>query len=106
MIVKRYNSELGEYNRPKKTLEEVGSYQCHISESNSSTSQKAPAPKKRISHDLTLYVEHDADIQAGDVLYIYELDEYDEIIASSEYKALADKPCKKAHISLCTFGGY
>ena len=29
------------------------------------------------------------------MLYIYELDEYDEIIASSEYKALADKPYKK-----------
>lgn len=93
VTVKRYNSELGEYNRPKKTLEEVGSYQCHISESNSNTSQKAPQ-KENIT-DLTLYVEHDADIQAGDVLYIYELDEYDEIIASSEYKALADKPYKK-----------
>ena len=42
VIVKRYSSDLGEYNRPKKTLKEVGSYPCHISESNSNTAQKAP----------------------------------------------------------------
>jgi hypothetical protein len=93
-IVKRYSSELGEYNRPKKTLEEVGSYLCHISENdNSNTSQLQP--QKNNITDLSLYTEPDADIRLGDVLYIYELDEYDEIIPSSEYKALADKPYKK-----------
>lgn len=92
-IVKRYTSELGEYNRPKKILEEVGSYPCHISESNNSTSQLQP--QKNNITDLSLYTEPDADIRLGDVLYIYELDEYDEIIPSTEYKALADKPYKK-----------
>lgn len=93
VIVKRYSQTLGEYNRPKKTLEEVGSYFCHTSESNSNTTQKAPQ-KENIT-DLTLYVEPEADIEVGDVLYIYELDEYDEIIPSSEYIALADKSYKK-----------
>ena len=93
VIVKRYSSDLGKYNRPKKTLKEVGSYPCHISESNSNTAQKAP--QKEATTDLNLYTEPDADIELGDVLYIYELDEYDEIILSSEYKALSDKPYKK-----------
>lgn len=93
VIVKRYSSDLGEYNRPKKTLKEVGSYPCHISESNSNTAQKAP--QKEATTDLNLYTDPDADIKLGDVLYIYELDEYDEIILSSEYKAMADKPYKK-----------
>lgn len=93
VVVKRYKSEFGEYNRPKKTLEEMGSYPCHISESNSNTTQKAPQ-KENIT-DLTLFTEPEADIEVGDVLYIYELDEYDEIIESSEYIALADKPYKK-----------
>ena len=93
VVVKRYSSTLGQYNRPTKTLEEIGSYFCHISESNTNTTQKAPQ-KENIT-DLNLYVEPEADIQMGDVLYIYELDEYDEIIAATEYKALADKPYKK-----------
>lgn len=93
VIVKRYTSTLGEYNRPIKTPKEVGSYPCHISESNSNTAQLAP--QKENTTDLTLYVEPDADIKLGDILYIYELDEYGEIIPSSEYKAKADKPYKK-----------
>ncbi|GKH50359.1 hypothetical protein CE91St46_14700 [Eubacteriales bacterium] len=93
VIVKRFSSELGEYNRPKKKPEEIGSYLCHISESNSNTAQKVP--QKEATTDLNLYTEPDADIKLGDILYIYELDEYDEIIPSSEYKALADKPYKK-----------
>lgn len=92
-IVKRASSTLGEYNRPNKNFEEVGSYPCHISESNNSTAQLQP--QKNNTTDLSLYTEPDADIQLGDVLYIYELDEYDEIIPSTEYKALADKPYKK-----------
>ena len=93
VIVKRFSSELGESNRPKKKPEEIGSYLCHISESNSNTAQKVP--QKEATTDLNLYTEPDADIKLGDILYIYELDEYDEIIPSSEYKALADKPYKK-----------
>ena len=31
----------------------------------------------------------------GDILYIYELDEYEEIIPATELKAVADKPYKK-----------
>lgn len=93
VIVKRYTSTLGEYNRPIKTLGEVGSYPCHTAESNTNTTQKI-AQKENIT-DLTLYTEPEADIQMGDVCYVYELDEYDEIIPSTEYKALADKPYKK-----------
>lgn len=93
VVVKRYSSTLGEYNRPTKTLEEVGTYWCHTSESNTNTTQKAPQ-KENIT-DLNLYCEPDTPIRMGDILYIYELDEYDEIIESSVYKALADKPYKK-----------
>lgn len=93
VIVKRYSSKLGEYNRPDKKLEEVGSYPCHTSESTTTTAQLQP--QKENTTDLNLYVEPDADIQLGDILYIYELDEYDEIIENSEYKAKADKPYKK-----------
>lgn len=93
VIVKRYSSKLGEYNRPNKKLEEVGSYPCHTSESTTTTAQLQP--QKENTTDLNLYVEPDADIQLGDILYIYDLDEYGEIIESSEYKAKADKPYKK-----------
>ena len=93
VIVKRYSSTLGEYNRPNKTLETVGTYDCHTAENSSNTSQKEP--QKANTTDLDLYTYPEAEIVRGDILYIYELDEYDEIIASSEYKALADKPYKK-----------
>lgn len=29
VVVKRYSSTLGEFNRPNKTLVEVGTYECH-----------------------------------------------------------------------------
>lgn len=93
VIVKRYSSTLGELNRPTKTLEEVATYFCNVAEQSSSTSQKQPQ-KENITN-LTLHVEPDADIKKGDVLYIYEIDEYEEIILSTELKALADKPYKK-----------
>lgn len=93
VVVKRYFSELGEYNRPIKSLKTIDEYFCHVSESNSTTAQKAP--QKENTTDLTLYTDVDADIKMGDMLYIYFLDEYDEIIPETEYKALADKPYKK-----------
>lgn len=31
----------------------------------------------------------------GDILYIYEIDEYDNPVMSTEFKAIADKPYKK-----------
>lgn len=96
VIVKRYSSTLGELNRPKKTLEEVATYWCAIAESTSSTAQKQPQ-KENIT-DLKLFVEPDADIKKGDILYIYEVDEYEHIILSTEFKALADKPYKKRTI--------
>lgn len=96
VIVKRYSSELGEFNRPKQSLVEAGTYMCHVSEGNSSTSQKQPQ-KENIT-DLSLFVEPEADIVKGDILYIYEIDEYENIIPSSELKALADKPYKKRTI--------
>lgn len=96
VIVKRYSSTLGEFNRPIKNLEEVATYFCNVAEGSSSTSQKQPQ-KENIT-DLTLYVDPEADIKKGDILYIYELDEYEDIILSTELKALADKPYKKRTI--------
>jgi hypothetical protein len=93
VIVKRYSSELGEYNRPTKTLTESATYSCFIAEDSSNTAQKQP--QKESTTDLTLYTDPEADIQKGDILYIYEVDEYEEIIQSTELKALADKPYKK-----------
>ena len=93
VIVKRYSSTLGELNRPIKSLDEVGTYWCKVTENSSSTAQLQP--QKETTTDLTLYTEPDADIKKGDVLYIYELDEYENIILSTELKALADKPYKK-----------
>lgn len=34
VVVKRYSSTLGEFNRPNKTLVEVGTYECHTAESS------------------------------------------------------------------------
>ena len=93
VVVKRYSSTLGEYNRPKKELETVGTYPCHVAEGSSSTAQKQP--QKETTTDLTLYTDPEAQILKGDILYIYEIDEYDNIIQSTELKALADKPYKK-----------
>ena len=37
VVVKRYSSTLGEFNRPNKTLVEVGTYECHTAETVSYT---------------------------------------------------------------------
>lgn len=93
VTVKRYSQTLGEYNRPVNTLETVGTYFCHTAETSSNTAQLQP--QKETTTDLTIYTEPEAEIRKGDILYIYELDEYEEIIQSTELKALADKPYKK-----------
>lgn len=99
VVVKRYSSVLGEYNRPKKTLEEIATYPCHIADTSSNTTQKQP--QKENTTELTLYTVEDADVKMGDVLYIYEIDEYDEAIKSTEYKALADRPYhKRTHLAV------
>lgn len=93
VIVKRYSSTLGEYNRPIEELKTVGTYECHTAEGGSNTSQREP--QKVNTTDLDLYTYPEADIVRGDILYIYEIDEYDNIIISTELKAVADKPYKK-----------
>ena len=95
VIVKRYSSVLGEYNRPQKELIEVGTYPCFVAEDSSTTAQLQP--QKENTTDLTLYldIEAGAEIKKGDILFIYEVDEYEKIIQSTEFKALADKPYKK-----------
>ena len=93
VVVKRYSSTLGEFNRPNKTLVEVGTYECHTAESSTTTAQLQP--QKKNTTDLTLYTDPEALIKRGDILYIYELDEYDKPIMSTEFKAIADKPYKK-----------
>ena len=93
VVIKRYSSSLGEYNRPTKTLEEVGTYFCHVAESSSNTVQKQP--QKENTTELTLYCDPEAEVHKGDILYIYELDEYEEIILATEFKAMADKPYRK-----------
>ena len=93
VIVKRYSSTLGESNRPNQSLETVGTYDCHTAENSSNTSQREP--QKVNTTELDLYTEPEADIVRGDILYIYELDEYDNILPATELKAIADKPYKK-----------
>ena len=93
VIVKRYSSTLGEYNRPLQALAEVGRYECFTAETGTSVSQRAP--QKVNTEEINLYTYPEADVTLGDVLYIYELDEYGELIPESEYRALADKPYKK-----------
>lgn len=90
VIVKRYSATLGEYNRPKKELNTVGTYMCHVAQNSSNTAQKQP--QKEATTELTLYTEPEADIKCGDVLYTYAVDEYGEAIQSTEVKSLADKP--------------
>ena len=93
VIVKRYSSTLGEYNRPQKALAEVGRYECFTAETSTTVAQRQP--QKVNTEEIDLYTYPEADIKLGDVLYIYELDEYDKPIPESEYRALADKPYKK-----------
>ena len=99
VIVKRYATSLGEYNRPQTVITEVGTYMCYTSENSSNTAQLQP--QKKNTTELTLYTDPDAEIQKGDILYIYEIDEYEEIIQNTELKAIADKPYKKrTHLSV------
>lgn len=93
VVVKRYSSILGEYNRPTKELGEIGTYYCFTAETSSNTAQKQP--QKETTTELTLYTEPEADVKKGDILYIYEIDEYEDILENTEFKALADKPYKK-----------
>lgn len=93
VIVKRYSSTLGEFNRPNQGLDAVGTFMCHTAESSSTTTQRAP--QKINTTDLDLFTYPEADIVKGDILYIYELDEYDNPVVSTEFKAIADKPYKK-----------
>ena len=93
VIVKRYSKTLGEFNRPKKDLTSVGTYECHIAEGSSNTSQLQP--QKKNTTEGTLYTDPDVEIRKGDILYVYELDEYGNIIEDSCYKYIADKPYKK-----------
>lgn len=93
VIVKRYSSSLGAYNRPVKELITAGEYSCFVADNSSTTAQKQP--QKETTTDLTIYTIQEADIKKGDILFIYELDEYGEAILNTEFKALADKPYKK-----------
>lgn len=93
VTVKRYTSTLGEFNRPTNELKEIGTYECHTAETSSNTAQRQP--QKVNTEEIDLYTYPEADIKLGDVLYIYEVDEYGKAISESEYKVLADKPYKK-----------
>jgi hypothetical protein len=93
VIVKRYSSSLGEYNRPQKTAIEIGTYLCHIAGHSSNTAQLQP--QKLVTTDINVYVVPEADIQKGDILYIYEIDEFENILPNTEFKAIADRPYKK-----------
>lgn len=44
--VKRYSKTLGEYNRPKQELVLVGTYDCHVTDGSSNTSQLQPQKEK------------------------------------------------------------
>lgn len=96
VIVKHFSEEtLGKYNRPSEELQVVNTYMCMVAETygNSNTSQLQP--QKQSTTDFNLYTDPEAEIKAGDVLLIYDIDEYDNIIESTEFKAIADKPYKK-----------
>ena len=93
VVVKRKTEALGQYNRPAKTFGTVGTYKCHTAEGSTNTAQLNP--QKQNSTELDLYTEPEADVVKGDVLYIYEVDEYGKKIDATEFKAIADKPYKK-----------
>lgn len=93
VIVKRYSSTLGQYNRPENKLETVESYPCTFMNTQNSTNQLQP--QKTNYTGVTLYTDPEANIKLGDILYVYDVDEYGAIILSSEYIAAADKPYKK-----------
>lgn len=104
VIVKRYGSVMGEFNRPDYSLNEVGRYKCHYSQKTNNTTQLEPQKVNYTGE--TLYLEPECDIKVGDICYIYELDEYDEPVLSTEYRAVADKPYKRIdHIEIpLTYG--
>ena len=52
-------------------------------------------PQKKNITDGNLYTHPEADIQKGDILYVYEKDEYDNKVESTEFKTIADRPYKK-----------
>ena len=94
-IVKRYSSTLGQYNRPVNTLTDVGSYGCALMMTKDSNSTTQLEPQKANYTGFSLYMDPESDIRLGDIVCVYDLDEYGQIILSSEYKAVADKPYKK-----------
>ena len=93
VVVKRKQETLGEYNRPQKEFITVGEWECHTAEGLTNTTQMAA--QKQNSTELDLYTYPEAQIHTGDVLFIYEKDEYGNKIEDSEFKAIADKPYKK-----------
>lgn len=99
VIVKRYSYTLGEFNRPVNQLNDVGIYKCTYMNTENSTGQLQP--QKENSTGVTLYADREADIKLGDVLYIYDLDEYESIIPKTEYVTVADKPYRKrSHLEI------
>lgn len=54
-----------------------------------STTTAQLQPQKKNTTDLTLYTDPEAPIKRGDILYIYELDEYDKPIMSTEFSIIA-----------------
>ncbi len=93
VVVKRKSETLGEYNRPQKTFDVVAEYECHTAETNTNTTQMMI--QKQNSTELDLYTVPEAQIHNGDVLFIYEKDEYGNKVEGSVFKAIADKPYKK-----------
>lgn len=91
--VMRKEEILGKYNRPQKNFKVVATYDCHTTERNTNTAQQMI--QKSNSTELDLYTEPEAQIHKGDVLFIFEKDEYGEKVESSVFKAIADKPYKK-----------
>jgi hypothetical protein len=99
VIVKRYTSSLGAYNRPVQELVDAGAFPCFTADTSSNTAQLHP--QKKNTTELTLYTDPEAVIVKGDILYIYELDEYEHIIESTVFKAIADKPYRKrTHLAI------
>lgn len=96
VIVKHFSEEtLGKYNRPSEDLQVVNTYMCMVAETDGNSNTSQLQPQKQSTTNFSLYTEPEADIRGGDVLLIYEIDEYENIILSTELKALADKPYKK-----------
>jgi hypothetical protein len=94
--VKHFKDEtLGAYNRPIESTEVVDTYKCMVAETDGHSNTSQLQPQKQGTTSLVLYTDPEAEIKTGDIVFIYELDEYDNIIESTELKAVADKPYKK-----------